>query len=681
MKPLPYLIYLSILFTPYLSFAQQQASKFGDISEQELAMKVYPADSSASAVVLSDRGYTRFTYNQTMGIKLEFKRTTRIKILSSEGYDYANVEVPLYKDGKEKESISGIKGYTYNLIDGKLKREKLKNSSEYIERYSEHYDIAKFAMPAVQAGSVLEYEYTISSDFLFNLQDWEFQKDIPVVWSEYEVSIPEYFNYKQFVKGYHPLELHETGQQPGSFNFTHKSRGQQNYVSSTNYENESLRFTEFTQRWAAKDVPALYEEPYITTMNDYVMKVSFELASIQFPGETTKVFTRSWEDIDRELMDEESFGGIINKKANVKKLAEELTAGTTEDLKKLAIIYAHMRDRVHWDGSSSLYASQSSKKTLEEGSGNSADINLNLIAMLRSLDIDAQAVALSTRDHGMMISSYPMLKQYNYVIAQVNIEGESILLDATEKACPFNLLPVRCLNGQGRVVSSTNGKRWVELTDEVKGDSRMMTVVNVSFNESNQIEANIKLSAKDYQALRLRQKYYHQEEKRKTDLTQNNSGWSITHYEPKKWDNLLESLEEDITITSSDGVLQAGELIYFSPILIDQIDENPFKLKQRTYPVDYAYESKIMYMMNFTLPNGYEVEELPEELILTLPDNSARFVYQVKQIGQIVQLVNKLEINKSRFNAQEYPHLREFYNLIVAKQAEQLVLRKQHKSE
>lgn len=673
------------LLLPLFASGQDPDIKFGKVSDEELKMHIYPQDSSASAVVLSDIGYTRFIYNQASGIKLEFTRHTRIKILTSDGYDYANVEIPLYRDGSEKEGITGVKGYTYNLIDGKEKKEKLKNSSEFVEKYSENYDIFKFTMPAVQVGSVLEYEYTITSDFLFNLQDWEFQQEIPVVWSEYKVAIPEYFHYKQFQRGYYPLAIHETGNESGTFNFSSKSRsggnGFRNGQVHTQYSNHALNFTVHTERFVATDVPALYEEPYITTMNDYVMKVSFELSSIQFPGETMKIYTRSWEDIDEELLDAEQFGGIVDKKGTLKKTADELTTGVPEDLKKLALLYSFMRDQVRWNGEQSLFANQSSKKTLEEQSGNSADINLTLIAMLRAVGITANPLALSTRAHGMMITSYPMLKQYNYVVAQVNIEGQSILLDATEQNCPYNLLPIRCLNGMGRIITEDQGEKWVNLDESQSADSKMMMVANVSFNQEKQMEAKIKVSASDYQALKLRQKYFQKEDERKEDLEKENSGWDINHYESKKWDEVYESLEEDIEVTSSDGLLQAGNLLYLNPILIDQLKENPFKLKNRLYPVDYAHTNKRMYMMNLTLPEGYDVEEVPEDLSIALADNSARFTYQIKQIGNIIQVVNKLEINKSRFYAQEYPNLREFYNLIVAKQAEQVVLRKLQKSE
>ncbi|WPP50436.1 DUF3857 and transglutaminase domain-containing protein [Catalinimonas niigatensis] len=683
-KPYSLILFIfSLLSLP--SLAQDAEIKFGKVSQEELSMHVYPLDSSASAVVLSDIGNTRFKYSEGSGIQLEFTRHTRIKILSTSGYEWANVRVPLYNDGKDKERISSLKGYTYNLVNGNVEKEKLKSSSEFSEKYSDHYDIAKFTMPAVKEGSVLEYEYTITSDFMYNLQDWEFQKSIPVMWSEYNVSIPEYFNYKQFMRGYHSLAIHDTGKKPGKFTYSTKTRsggrGLRDANLHTNFKNESLDFTEYTERWVATDVPALVEEPHITTMDDYVMKITFELASIMFPGETMKVYSTTWENIDKELLDAEYFGNIIQKKGVVKKEVDALAVGETDPMKKLAILYTYMRDQVRWNGDKRLFASQTSQKTLENKSGNSADINLTLIAMLNYAGIETYPVALSTRDHGILIPSYPMINQFNYVIAMVKIDGQTLLLDATEQNCPFNLLPIRCLNGNGRVVSNEASEKWVKLEELQNANTNQLVVAYVSLNEAQQLEAKISSSSTDYLALKLRQKYSKGEEERSKPIKEQYQGWNITNYEATQWEDIYKPVEEKMQGTMNNEMMETGDIIYLNPILINRVHENPFKLEDRTYPVDYAHTNKQMYMMNFTIPQGYEVEELPESIALALPDNGGKFIYQTKQIGHMIQVVNKLEIHKSRFDAQEYPYLREFYNQIVAKQSEQLVLRKQKLSE
>jgi hypothetical protein len=76
------------------------------------------------------------------------------------------------------------------------------------------------------------------------------------------------------------------------------------------------------------------------------------------------------------------------------------------------------------------------------------------------------------------------------------------------------------------------------------------------------------------------------------------------------------------------------------------------------------------------LPEGYAVEELPQNKVYTLPGNAGRFTYSVTQTGNAIQVLSNLQINRSLIVQDEYPNLREFYNQIVAKHAEQIVLKK-----
>ena len=71
-----------------------------------------------------------------------------------------------------------------------------------------------------------------------------------------------------------------------------------------------------------------------------------------------------------------------------------------------------------------------------------------------------------------------------------------------------------------------------------------------------------------------------------------------------------------------------------------------------------------------------KLEEVPQNKILMLPGNAAKFVYSVSVNGNTISVVRTFQINKSLFVQDEYPNLREFYNQVVAKQNEQVVLKK-----
>ena len=52
------------------------------------------------------------------------------------------------------------------------------------------------------------------------------------------------------------------------------------------------------------------------------------------------------------------------------------------------------------------------------------------------------------------------------------------------------------------------------------------------------------------------------------------------------------------------------------------------------------------------------------------------FIYSISNMNGVLNLTSLMSINKGIFLQPEYAHLREFYNQIVAKQAELIVLKK-----
>jgi hypothetical protein len=104
--------------------------------------------------------------------------------------------------------------------------------------------------------------------------------------------------------------------------------------------------------------------------------------------------------------------------------------------------------------------------------------------------------------------------------------------------------------------------------------------------------------------------------------------------------------------------------------------ENLFKLDKREYPVDFGSPIEKVYMSKIRVPNEFVVDELPKSKIFMLPGNAAKYTFNLSQAGDLLTVVSVLQINKSMFTQDEYPDLREFYTQVVAKQAEQIVLKK-----
>lgn len=94
------------------------------------------------------------------------------------------------------------------------------------------------------------------------------------------------------------------------------------------------------------------------------------------------------------------------------------------------------------------------------------------------------------------------------------------------------------------------------------------------------------------------------------------------------------------------------------------------------YPVDYGSLKERIYMCKIAIPEGYVIDEMPPNKVISLPGGAAKYTYSVTQVGNKISILSNFQINRNIFIQTDYPNLREFYNQVVAKQAEQIVLKK-----
>jgi len=204
------LICAVLLISTLKTNAQKLPFRFGKVKQTELEMSYCKFDTTASAVVLGEYCSAFFDYKDDIGFTIVRETVHKIKIFDKEGYDQANFTISLWKNNTEEEKLSKIKGHTYNLENGKIVKEKLKNDGIFKEEVHDNLDKVKVTMPKVREGSVIELTYTIVSEFFFDFHTWYFQHDIPTLWSEYNVAIPEYFVYNKSHRGYIPLFINES---------------------------------------------------------------------------------------------------------------------------------------------------------------------------------------------------------------------------------------------------------------------------------------------------------------------------------------------------------------------------------------------------------------------------------------------------------------------------------------
>lgn len=646
-------------------FAQKKeratkVSKFGKISKEDFDKLSFGADTAAGAVKLFDVGKCDFTYNSGTGLKYLFERHVRYKILNQNGYDLADLEIPLYKssDNRSRERVTNLHAASYNLEGGKINETKPQKDAKFTESYNKNYTIQRVTLPNVKEESIIEFKYTIESDFLFNLQSWRFQGSVPTLYSEYAVTIPEFLIYKQNQTGYFPVTIINEGNVNAHY-----------FPGVNAVANRKV--------YIAENVPALRDEPFIASLDDYISKVEFELRATKFPNDTYKDLTGNWSKITSELAQDENFGKYANNRAFTRGVLPEILGDEADTLEIAKRVYNYVKSNIQWNKENRLYASATNPRTVfAKKSGNSADINLALLGLLKAAGVDAFPVLLSTRKNGMH-PGFPIISKFNNVIVATSIGNDFHLLDASDEDLPFGLISYENLSHQGFAFNlETMQGEWVSLEPTSSAD--VFYSYDLAFGEDMTLSGAILRQSKGYSGVHSRNEYRSHTNQADyiSEIRSDRPGLDIIDYQFANLDDIDQPFVETMQVTMGDQIESAGNMFYFSPLFYERTKDNPFKLEERNFPVDFGYPLNEHVRVSITFPEGYTVEKLPKGILYKLPDDAGSFLINHFNENNQVLVVSKIALNKGFYTSEEYFNLKELFRIIVERQAEQIVVKK-----
>lgn len=661
-RRLPITLFILFFATSYSPAQDDYKPKLGFVEREALVMDAYPGDSTADAVVLYDFAEVKFHYDDHKGFMMTTQRWVRIKILKESALDRASISLKYINatTASKSEFISDMEGYTHNMVDNRIVTTKLDNKTIQTEKLSEDYRTQKINLPHAKKGSVIEYSYMLNSPLMARIKPstWNFQASIPVKWSEYKIVIPHFLDYKMTMGGYLTLSIND--------NERVNVR-----MGHSKFDGPGLSY-----RFVLKDAPAFNKEPFITTPDDYLSKISFELQSISIPGEPIRHFSQTWDQVDETLVEAAWFGAELRKNVFPKELKEEFSKKAADSTQKMHLAYAYLRANMKWDGTAGLGYDGGIKKAFENKKGSAAQINMLLINLLRELDIPCEPVVLSTRAHGRVLEHIPSLESFNYVVVRVKIGGNEYLLDASQAFAKPGMLPEHALNSLGRVIPRKGKGYFIPLKPR-EFKSKLELIDAELIPDEGTLKGTYSASYGGYDALDWRETYAMEPEQVYMDAFKKRfTDWKIDNLVVS---NKLEKLDAVVGVkcafeTEDENVVPG--VFYFNPILAGRMNENPLKSPERIFPLDLATGFTSSFIGNYKLPEGYYLEEIPKAEIITLPEKGGRFLYQVKQTGNVIQVNSSMAVNKLMFIPEEYGALREFFERVVQKHAQPLVIKK-----
>jgi hypothetical protein len=617
MKKLLLILTLPLL-TCFNLFSQKAPVRFGDIDMEDMLMTIYPLDTTASAVILCDYGFFRAG-------NIQFTRNLRVKILKKNGYYWANAVFPTDPNTK-------LKGVTCNLVNGKIVQEKLKNESIFTERVTDQSYRLRIAMPNVKVGSIIDLEFS----FFGMPREWNFQDMVPVRYSELNIEPSSRVRFKCTFYGLEHLAV------------------------ST------------PDRWIARNMPAFKDEPFMNSDENYITKLRIDILEIVGYHQ----FATTWDNISQDLLKLDKFGMAMDISGYLNDMTKSIKSTGATGVQEMKMAFDSIRQTMKWNETETFLTSSPTLGTVfRKKTGNSADINLMLYQLLKKLDIEVVPVVLSTRSNGILSPLSPSYSRINYVITQATVEGNKYLLDPSENYIPYYLLPFRCLNYNGRTVVK-EGSQPVELSTARM--NKKVTMYNLEMTEDHELKGDLSTVNTDYAALDLRKKYhsFNSVDEFLDDYKKEKVGLIINNSHIDNLDSIYKPVIENYKVEISSKVNSVGDELFILPMLYDQVIENPFKSEDRRFPVDYGYRIENTVITTLKMPSGYTISSLPPKVVLRMPDNSATFLFDAVDNGSEVKITGKLTISKSLISTDQYLNFREFYDQLVKKEAEPVILKK-----
>jgi hypothetical protein len=325
-----------------------------------------------------------------------------------------------------------------------------------------------------------------------------------------------------------------------------------------------------------------------------------------------------------------------------------------------------------------LKVAKRAEDTWAQKSGDSEDIALLYLSMLRAAGLTAYANKVVDRERGVFDISYLSLSQLDNTIIVLSTGGKEIELDPGEKMCPFQTVNWRH-SSAGGIGQSAQGNSATTTSTQPYSDNKTLRIGDVFLDAQGALNANFRFVMTGQVALYWRQAAL------RNDLDE----------VKKQFDKLLESLVPDgveahidhfvgiddpdvnlIAIVNAKGAIGAAtsKRLMLPAFFFETRAKQPFVAQEkRTQSVDMRYGDIVTDQVAYHLPDGLTVEGAPLDNKIVWPQHANLIIKSVSSPGQII-IIHSLARAFTFAKPEEYQDLRGFYQKVAAADQQQLVL-------
>lgn len=688
-------VFFSLFLFANLTIFAQIPKKWKDVSLEDFSLvNDYTIDNQSIILQESAKYYFDIWQDE---LRLFCEITRRILIMDSLGLKYSEIEIP-YNGFEKFEEFIQFQGFTYNIENEKMKKSKVKNKNIDNIKLTKNSYLKKITFPDVKLGSIIEYRYTIATLEVIEPRKWYFQHAIPTKYSRLTFEIPFFINYQFKLNGVNKVGGYKITDSYKNINYFLDYKDP--IPTGVLYQNKSFKgqvnfnFATKIYEFIQTDIEPIKYEKYVDNIDNYISSVTLNLTRIdqknglvssyerfsfavaskrmylyvsnkEIISKTESEFSMSpsgfvlfnvndWESLDKMLLKNKNFGLQLIRDYGINSELQkvELTDNEIAFIKMIKI-YDYVRTNYKWNETYNVFSSDDLDKIIEKKTGNSADINMILILLLRKANLEANPVIIRTVDKGHLDMEYASVNQFNNTIVLVELENRKYFFDASSAENTWNILNPININHFGRVIKREKSE-FVPIKSNQTAFYKLLSDIKVNSDNSLSYEISVHLYGifiKNYEADSMLLKKEFQK--------------TIKNYEYLKiTKNILnESIFYTIKTKTKDFYKEKNIFYPFKFIDFQSDFLNPYRI----LPIYFGYEFEKNYIINFQINENQKFTKIPEDIIIKVDnDNYLEITYKIE--NKTLKVTINFILSKYFFQTLEYHNLRlifmEFENFV-----------------
>ena len=620
---------------------------FPPISPEELKMTSEPLAPGAPAVILfrqvdrDDNGRTSHEDNYI-----------RIKILTEEGRERANVELQF---DKEHEDVVAVKGRTVKPdgsavdFDGRVFEKSL------VKGRGLHYLAKTFTLPDAEVGSIIEYRWTydFSEKYIFD-SNWILSQDL--------FTKSARFSLKPYKNNYTPWSLRWTWQG----------------ISAGNQPKEGA---DHVIRMEVSNLAAFQTEDFMPPADELKARVDFIYAPVSLERDPDKF----WKDFGKKRNGElESFVG--KRKAMQEAVAQIVSPNDPPEV-KLRKIY----DRVQQIRNKSYElrkTEQEEKRDKEKpaenveevwkrGYGNGAQLTWLFLGLVRAADFEAYGCLVSDRSHYFFAPKTMQTAKLDANVVLVKLNGKDLYFDPGAEYTPFGLL-TWSETGVAGLKLDKDGGTWIETTLPAASESRMKRKANLKLSDTGDLEGKLTVTYTGLEAMYQRLDVRHEDDVARKKFLEDRLkaqvpvGVEVELVNQPDWSGSETPLVAEFDIKIPGWASGAGKRALLAAGVFTGAEKHIFEHNQRSHPIYFEYPYEKEDDVTIELPPGWQVSSVPPAQ--AKDGHVVAYNIKVENNKNTLHLTRKLTVDFLMLEPKYYGALRNFFEAVRTGDEEQIVL-------